>query len=133
MQDVGFLVDRDVIRVGSEIGKFDRMRLRVLKNDIFVTDLKAIFDDGQTETLLTDAKIGSNRKTEWIPLKHKGFIKEIQFVYRSQAPTSRARRASRCSASTRPAGSAPTARAASTTTAGCCSAPTRPARSASTA
>jgi hypothetical protein len=84
VQDVGFLVDRDVIRVGSEIGKFDRVRLRVLKNDIFITDLKAIFNDGQTETLLTDAKIGSNRKTEWIPLKHKGFIKEIQMVYRSR-------------------------------------------------
>jgi hypothetical protein len=84
VQDVGFLVDRDVIRVGSEIGKFDRVRLRVLKNDIFITDLKAIFGDGQTETLLTDAKIGSNRKTEWIPLKHKGFIKEIQMVYRSR-------------------------------------------------
>ena len=84
VQDVGFLVDRDVIRVGSEIGKFDRVRLRVLKNDIFVTDLKAIFNDGQTETLLTDAKIDSNRKTEWIPLKHKGFIKEIQLVYRSR-------------------------------------------------
>ena len=30
VQDVGFLVDRDIIRVGSEIGKFDRIRLRVL-------------------------------------------------------------------------------------------------------
>ena len=84
VQDVGFLVDRDVIRVGSEIGKFDRIRLRVLKNEIFVTDLKAIFDDGTTETLLTDAKIAADRKTEWIPLKHKGFIKEIQLVYRSK-------------------------------------------------
>jgi hypothetical protein len=84
VQDVGFLVDRDVIRVGAEIGKFDRLRLRVLKNDIYVTDLKAIFDDGTSETLLTDAKIESNRKTDWIPLKHKGFIKEIQLVYRSK-------------------------------------------------
>ncbi len=84
VQDVGFLVDRDVIRVGSEIGKFDRIRLRVLKNEIFVTDLKAIFDDGTTETLLTDAKIAADRKTEWIALKHKGFIKEIQLVYRSK-------------------------------------------------
>jgi hypothetical protein len=84
VQDVGFLVDRDVIRVGSEIGKFDRLRLRVLRNEIFVTDLKAIFDDGTTETLLTDMKIPADRKTEWIPLKHKGFIKEIQLVYRSK-------------------------------------------------
>jgi hypothetical protein len=84
VQDVGFLVDRDVIRVGSEIGKFDRIRLRVLRNEIFVTDLKAIYDDGKTETLLTDVKIPSDRKTDWIPLQHKGFIKEIQLVYRSK-------------------------------------------------
>lgn len=84
VQDVGFLVDRDVIRVGSEIGKFDRIRLRVLRNEIFVTDLKAIFDDGTSETLLTDAKIGADRKTDWISLKHNGFIKEIQLVYRSK-------------------------------------------------
>jgi len=84
VQDVGFLVDRDVIRVGPEIGKFDRIRLRVLRNEIYVTDLKAVFEDGSTETLLTDERIAGNRKTEWIPLKHKDFIKEIQLVYRSK-------------------------------------------------
>lgn len=84
VQDVGFLVDRDIIRVGSEIGKFDRVRVRVLKNDIFITDLKAVFEDGTTETLLADAKIRENRKTEWIPLDHKGFIKEFQLIYRSR-------------------------------------------------
>ena len=83
-QDVGFLVDRDVIRVGPEIGKFDRIRLRVLKNDIYVTELKAIYDNGDSETLLKDTKIGSDRKTDWIPLKNKGFIKELQLVYRSK-------------------------------------------------
>ena len=83
-QDVGFLVDRDVIRVGPEIGKFDRIRLRVLKNDIFITELKAIYDNGDSETLLKDAKIGSDRKTDWIALKNKGFIKELQLVYRSK-------------------------------------------------
>jgi hypothetical protein len=84
-QDVGFLVDRDVIRVGPEIGKFDRIRLRVLKNDINITEMKAVYDNGDSETLLKDAKIASDRKTDWIPLKNKGgFIKEIQLVYRSK-------------------------------------------------
>ena len=54
------------------------------KNDIFITDLKAVYDDGDSETLLTDAKIDTNRKTDWIPLKRKDFIKEIQLVYRSK-------------------------------------------------
>jgi hypothetical protein len=84
VQDVGFLVDRDVIRVGPEIGKFDRIRLRVLKNGINITEMKAIYDNGDSETLLKDAKIDSDRKTDWIPLKNKGFIKEIQLIYRSK-------------------------------------------------
>jgi hypothetical protein len=84
VQDVGFLVDRDTIRVGSEIGKFDRVRVRVLKNDIYITDLKAVYENGDMETLLSDAKIDANRKTDWIPLNRKEFIKEIQMVYRSK-------------------------------------------------
>jgi hypothetical protein len=84
VQDVGFLVDRDTIRVGKEIGKFDRIRLRVLKNDIYVTDLKAVYENGDTESLLTDKKIDAGRKTDWIDLRHKDFIKEIQLVYRSR-------------------------------------------------
>jgi hypothetical protein len=83
-QDVGFLVDRDIIPVGPEIGKFDRVRVRVLRNDIFISDLTAVFENGETETLLTDMLINSNRKTEWIRLKHSGFIKEIRVVYRSK-------------------------------------------------
>jgi hypothetical protein len=84
VQDVGFLVDRDYIRVGPEIGKFDRVRLRVLKNDIYITDLKAVYENGDFETLLTDAKINANRKTDWIPLNRDAFIKEFQLVYRSR-------------------------------------------------
>jgi hypothetical protein len=84
VQDVGFLVDRDTIHVGPEIGKFDRLRLRVLRNDIFINDLKVVYADGETETLLTDTKLDSGRKTNWFDLKHKGFIKEIQLVYRSR-------------------------------------------------
>ncbi len=84
VQDVGFLVDRDVIRVGPEIGKFDRVRLRVLKNDIYISDLKAVYDNGDFETLLSDAKINANRKTDWIPLNRDAFIKEFQVVYRSR-------------------------------------------------
>lgn len=84
VQDVGFLVDRDYIRVGSEIGKFNRIRLRVLKNDIFITDLKAVYENGDFETLLTDSKIRANRKTDWIPLNRDDFIKEFQLVYRSR-------------------------------------------------
>lgn len=84
VQDVGFLVDRDVIRVGAEIGKFDRVRLRVLKNDIHITDLKVLYENGDLETLISDAKLRKNRKTDWIDLNRSDFIKEFQVVYRSR-------------------------------------------------
>ena len=84
VQDVGFLVDRDVIRVGPEIGKFNRVRLRVLKNDIHIVDLKAYYESGDFETLMSDNKINANRKTDWIDLNRDDFIKEFRLVYRSR-------------------------------------------------
>ncbi len=83
-QYVGFGVDRDVIRVGNEIGKFDRIRLRVLDNDIHINEIKVIYANGETDALAVDADIPKNSRTNWIDLKGDRFIKEIQMVYRSK-------------------------------------------------
>jgi Protein of unknown function (DUF2541) len=83
-QYVGFGVDRDVIRVGNEIGKFDRIRLRVLDNDIHINEIKVVYANGETDALAVDADIPKNSRTNWIDLKGDRFIKEIQMVYRSK-------------------------------------------------
>jgi hypothetical protein len=83
-QYVGFGVDRDVIRVGNEIGKFDRIRLRVLDNDIFINELKVIYANGETDTLAVNANVPKNSRTNWIDLHGDRFIKEIQMVYKSK-------------------------------------------------
>lgn len=83
-QYVGFLSDRDVIRVGSEIGKFDRIRLRVLDNDIHINELKVVYANGEADTLAVNADIPRNSRTNWIDLKGDRFIKEIQMIYRSR-------------------------------------------------
>ena len=83
-QSVGFGVDRDVIRVGSEIGKFDRVRLRVLDNDIFLTELKVIYSNGEPDILAVNAEIKQSQRTNWLNLKGDRFIKEIQLGYRSR-------------------------------------------------
>lgn len=83
-QYVGFGVDRDVIRVGNEIGKFDRIRLRILDNDIFINELKVIYSNGEADSLAVNAEIPKNSRTNWIDLKGDRFIKEIQMVYRSR-------------------------------------------------
>ncbi len=83
-QYVGFGVDRDVIRVGAEIGKFDKIRLRVLDNDIFIKDLKVVYANGDADDLVVNAEIKQNSRTQWFSLKGDRFVKEVQMVYRSK-------------------------------------------------
>lgn len=83
-QYVGFGVDRDVIRVGNEIGKFQKIRLRVLDNDIHINELRVVYANGEVDALAVDADIPKNSRTNWIDLKGDRFIKEIQMSYRSK-------------------------------------------------
>lgn len=83
-QTVGFGVDRDVIRVGAEIGKFDRIRFRVLDNDIFVRSMKVVFVNGESEEIAFNADIKANTRSRWIDLKGDRFIKELQLIYNSR-------------------------------------------------
>ena len=73
-----------MIRVGNEIGKFAKIRLRVLENDIHINELKVVYANGESDTLAVDADIPKNSRTNWIDLRGDRFIKEIQMVYRSR-------------------------------------------------
>ena len=83
-QTVGFGVDRDVIRVGADVGKFDRIRMRVLDNDIFIRSMKVVFVNGESEEVAFNADVKANSRTRWIDLKGDRFIKEIQLIYNSK-------------------------------------------------
>lgn len=81
-QTISSLVDRDIMRVSPEIGKFDAVRFRALGNDVHVDDIKVVFADGKSESVLSNARLRRHKKTSWIPLRHAGFIKEFQIIYR---------------------------------------------------
>jgi hypothetical protein len=83
-QAVGFAVDRDVIRVGAEVGKFDKVRLRVLDNDIFINSMKVVYANGESQEIAYNADVKKDSKTRWIDLKGDRFIKEIQLIYRAK-------------------------------------------------
>ncbi len=83
-QNVGFGIDRDVIKVGGDIGKFDRIRLRVLGADVHINSLNVVYIDGDVEELAIDADVKANTKTKWFELKGDRFIREIQLLYRSK-------------------------------------------------
>lgn len=84
VQYVGFGIDRDVIRVGSEFGKFDKIRLRVLDNDIFINEMRVIYSNGEPDVLAVAANVPANTRSKWFTLKGDRFIKEIQLVYKSR-------------------------------------------------
>jgi CBS domain-containing protein len=83
-QYVGFLTDRDVIRIGPEVGKFAKIRLRVLDNDIHINEMRVVYANGESDSLAINADIPKNSRTNWIDLRGDRFIKEIQLVYRSR-------------------------------------------------
>ena len=84
-QDVGLSTDSEVIRVGSDAGKFARVRLHVLKNDVFIDSLKISYADGSAEDLVVNREVRQGKRTDWMDIKGTDFIKEIQLFYRSKA------------------------------------------------
>lgn len=84
VQNVGFGVDRDVIKIGREFGKFDKIRLRVLDNELFINELRVIYTDGEPDVLAVSASVPANSRTKWFNLKGDRFIKELQMTYRSR-------------------------------------------------
>jgi hypothetical protein len=83
-QNVGFGIDRDIIKVGGDIGKFDRIRLRVLGNDIHINALKVVYMDGDTQDVAVDAVVRANTRSKWFDLKGDRFIREIAMTYQSK-------------------------------------------------
>ena len=84
-QKVGFLVDRDVIKVGRREGRFKAIRLEVSGNDVFINDLKVVYGNGQPDDIPVRAKIKQGGMSG--PLDLKGgdrFIDRIEMVYRAK-------------------------------------------------
>ncbi len=83
-QNVGFGIDRDIIKVGGDIGKFDRIRLRVIGNDIHIKSLKVVYVDGDSQDIAVDAVVRANTRSKWFDLKGGRFIREIAMTYQSR-------------------------------------------------
>lgn len=82
-QEVGFVVDKDVVRVGRKEGRFSAIQLRVKGNDVHFMDLKVVYGNGQTEDVAIRAQIREGGETRVIDLKgERRVIREVQMVYR---------------------------------------------------
>ena len=50
-QKVGFLVDKDVVKVGRDEGKFKAIRLKVTGNKVYMMDLKVVYANGEPDDI----------------------------------------------------------------------------------
>lgn len=83
-QTVGFQTERDVIRVGREGGRFDKIALRVLRNDILLRELVVNYARGDSDRIPVNAEISANGVTQPIKMKREGRIENIQLVYQAR-------------------------------------------------
>lgn len=82
-QNLELGIDRETIKIGREVGKFNRIRLRVLGDSVHVNDLKVTFEDGTDQQFHIDTDIKENTYSHWLPLTGERFIRDIELTYRA--------------------------------------------------
>jgi hypothetical protein len=84
-QKVGFITDKDVIRVGRGEGRFKSIRLQVSGNKVYMDDLKVIYANGEPDDISVRSEIRAGGQTRPLDLRgERRAIKQIEMKYRSQ-------------------------------------------------
>ena len=84
LKTVDFGLDHDVIEVGRQIGKFDKIRLHVKNNDIFINEIKVVYGNGNANVFAFDGQVKAGSRSRWLKLDGDRFIKRIELNYRSK-------------------------------------------------
>lgn len=83
-QRVGFSTDRDVIRVGRQVGLFDKIVMRVLDNDVFLREFTIVYDNGERDRVPVGQEIRANTLTPSILLRGDRFIDRIEIIHQAR-------------------------------------------------
>lgn len=78
-QTVGFQTERDVIRLGRDVGRFQKIAIKVLRNDIFLREIVVRYSRGEVDRLPINAEIQANGVTQPIDIRD-GRIEQIELV-----------------------------------------------------
>ncbi|HXF53004.1 MAG TPA: hypothetical protein VNK52_02665 [Hyphomicrobiaceae bacterium] len=88
-QSVGFLVDRDVIRIGQSEDwfrnrSFSALHFEVLQNDIHLQTIRLVYINGYTETLAVDRLIRAGSDLAVDLRGERSYLRQIEMTYRSR-------------------------------------------------
>jgi hypothetical protein len=77
-------IDRDLVKVGPEAGKFDLIRLCVYDQDIDLIGSKVNYIQGEAQTLNFAGLIRAGYRTQEMRFKGDRFIRDIELVYKKR-------------------------------------------------
>jgi len=84
-QKVGFLIDRDVVKVGRHDRRFKAIRLEVSGNTVYMEDLKVVYGNGVADDIPVRSEIRDGGQTRALDLKGRDrAIDRVEMVYRAQ-------------------------------------------------
>ena len=84
-QKVGFLTDRDTIKVGRREGRFKAIRLEVSGNAVYINDLKVVYANGAPDDIRVRSEIREGGQSGPLDLKgRERAIDRVELVYRAK-------------------------------------------------
>lgn len=84
-QKVGFLGDRDVVKVGRREGRFKAIRLVVSGNSVYIMNLKVIYANGAPDSIDVKSEIKEGGQSGPLDLKGRDrAIDRVELVYRAK-------------------------------------------------
>jgi hypothetical protein len=84
-QKVGFLTDRDTIKVGRREGRFKAIRLEVSGNAVYINDLKVVYANGAPDDISVRSEIREGGQSGPLDLKgRERAIDRVELVYRAK-------------------------------------------------
>lgn len=84
-QRVGLGLDRDVIRVPDKIGRFGRIRFRVMENPVLIKAVTVVYDRGRPEDISGEIDLKLNTASPWMRIDPNRFIEEIRLSYEARS------------------------------------------------
>lgn len=83
-QSVGFQTERDVIRIGRDLGRFGKIKFRVQRNDILLREVVVNYTrgGGTTQRYPINAEISAGGVTSALDIQD-GRIESIELIYRA--------------------------------------------------
>lgn len=83
-QNIGFARDRDVAQAAANSGGFARIGLRTQQNDIFINEVRVVFNDGEAALLSVGRNLPIGSPPQWFDLKNDKPISRFELAYKNR-------------------------------------------------